>query len=275
MRIPRCSLHNHTCYDDGANTPEEVVQGAIASGCEVLGFSGHSHLSFVPDDDWAMSEAQTEQYIADVLALRERYADRIEIALGIEYDSYSSLSRKPYDYVIGSVHHVYRNGVHIPVDLTFDQLSEAVREHYNGDFLALAEDYYRNMYTLVEKTDCDIVAHFDLITKFNEKHPFLDTESARYREIAAAALDHVLTNDRIFEINTGAMARGHRGSPYPDRFLLSRIREKGGRVMITADSHTAQRSMYAYEEATAYAVSCGFDTLWVMKNGEFVPFICE
>ena len=32
----------HTCYCDGKNTPEEMVQSAIEKGLSTVGISGHS-----------------------------------------------------------------------------------------------------------------------------------------------------------------------------------------------------------------------------------------
>ena len=39
----KANFHTHTTYCDGKNTPEEMVQAAIALGMTAIGFSGHSH----------------------------------------------------------------------------------------------------------------------------------------------------------------------------------------------------------------------------------------
>ena len=51
------NLHTHTIYCDGINTPEELVEAAIAKGFDSIGFSGHSYMSYaswVPLDRTAL-----------------------------------------------------------------------------------------------------------------------------------------------------------------------------------------------------------------------------
>ena len=64
--------------------------------------------------------------------------------------------------------------------------------------------------------------------------------------------DVLIEKDRIFEINTGAISRGWRVTPYPQDFLLRRIAEKGARVIITSDSHSRDTILFGYEAAVEY-----------------------
>ena len=77
------NLHTHPVYCDGNDTPEEMVQTAIAKKFDILGFSGHGHVDY---DDYAMSLEDTEKYIREVNALKEKYRDQIQIHLGTEVD---------------------------------------------------------------------------------------------------------------------------------------------------------------------------------------------
>ena len=85
------------------------------------------------------------------------------------------------------------------------------------------------------------------------------------------ALEAVLARDVIFEINTGAVARGYRPLPYPAPFLLDAIRQKGGRVCITSDSHRADTIVHAFPQAAALAGSCGFREAWILAKNGFQP----
>ena len=82
-----------------------------------------------------------------------------------------------------------------------------MEQHYGGDFYAFAEDYYRLVGEVPERTGCQIVGHFDLITKFNEGDKLFDTGHPRYMRAALEALDRLAGRDVIFEITTGAMSR--------------------------------------------------------------------
>ena len=54
------------------------------------------------------------------------------------------------------------------------------------------------------------MGHFDLLTKFNEGDRLFDAGAPRYLDAAMGALDTLLKEDVLFEINTGAMS-GERG----------------------------------------------------------------
>ena len=135
--------------------------------------------------------------------------------------------------------------------------------------MGVVREYYTLVSTVVEKTDCDIIGHFDLVTKFNEKCRLFDTSSKEYRAVALDALDTLIEKHRIFEINTGAISRGWRRLPYPEDFLLRRLAEKGADVMINSDSHHKNTILFCFDDAVEYAKSCGIAKLCVYQNGKF------
>ena len=240
------NYHTHTRLCDGRDTPEELVQEALRLGCPELGFSGHAHMPF--DDGCAMSREATETYIREIGALRERYRDRIRIRLGIEQDYYSDLSTAPYDYVIGSVHYIVKDGVYLSVDESREKQIAAVRDHYAGDWYAFVEDYYALVGQVYEKTGCRIVGHFDLVTKFNEDGALFDTGNPHYQEAARRAMEKLLEKPVLFEINTGAMARGYRRSPCPEEWLLRELERRGAGFILSSDCHDRRYLLYGLEE---------------------------
>lgn len=241
----RADYHIHTKFCDGADTPEEIVREAIAKGCEEIGFSGHSYTAF--DPSWCMSEQGTEKYRNTVRELQKTYAGKIRILLGVEQDFYSEASTDGYDFIIGSVHYIRKEGIYLPVDESAEQLKQTAEQYYQGDFDALAEDYFELVGRVWDKTHCDIIGHFDLITKFNEQTPLFKTDSPRYRAAALGALDRLCKTPAAFEINTGAMARGYRTTPYPEPFLLEELHKRGAKLLKTSDCHRKEFLLYAFD----------------------------
>ena len=239
------NYHTHTVYCDGNDTPEALVLEAIRLGCPSIGFSGHSFTEF--DQSYCMSREKTEEYKREVRALKEKYRGQIEILLGVEQDYYSEEPTDEYDYVIGSVHYILKDGVYLTVDWTREQQEEDVKIYYGGDFYAYAEDYYKIVADIYRKTKCDIVGHFDLITKFNQDDALFDTKDERYRNAALAAVRAVLKTPAAFEINTGAIARGLRTEPYPAKFILDEIYREGGEVLITSDCHAKENLLFGFD----------------------------
>lgn len=267
------NLHTHTVYGDGRNTAEEMVQPAIRSGCAALGFSEHSPFPPVgKHDGYSLLPERVADYRAEVLQLRENYRNQIDIFLGLEQDIDSLPPEHPYDYLIGSVHNLRAGGSKwLPVDESAEAFVRYAREYFGGDCLAMAEAYYRLEAEVVQKTGCQIVGHFDLITKFNEEGQLFSEDDPRYRNAALEALNAVLEHDVIVEINTGAISRGYRTTPYPAPFLLRAIREKGGRICITSDSHSAQTITCSFAKAAELAVACGFQETWNLTKRGFQP----
>ena len=239
------NYHTHTVYCDGNDTPEALVLEAIRLGCPSIGFSGHSVTEF--DQSYCMSREKTEEYKREVRALKEKYRGQIEILLGVEQDYYSEEPTDEYDYVIGSVHYILKDGVYLTVDWTREQQEEDVKIYYGGDFYAYAEDYYKIVADIYRKTKCDIVGHFDLITKFNQDDALFDTKDERYRNAALAAVRALLKTPAAFEINTGAIARGLRTEPYPAKFILDEIYREGGEVLITSDCHAKENLLFGFD----------------------------
>ncbi|MBQ2679609.1 MAG: histidinol-phosphatase [Firmicutes bacterium] len=256
----KCNFHTHTTFCDGRSTPEEVVISAIEKGFWAIGFSGHMYTPF--DESYCMSKEGTAEYIKEIRRLRNVYGDRIKIFLGIESDYCSDEDISPYDYTIGSVHYVLKNGEYIPVDETAEIQVDAVNRLYNGDFLAFAEDYF----ACVSNVNGEIVGHLDLISKFNEDGSIFDETAPRYVSSAENAIIKLISRDMIFEINTGAMSRGYRKTPYPSEKLLRIIREKGGKIMINSDAHEASNIDFAFDEALALAKRCGFTEIYVFDG---------
>lgn len=229
------NFHTHSTFCDGKNTPAEIAAEAFRLGCPRLGFSGHSYTPY--DPDYCMSPEDTEAYIREVTALKAQYAGKMEILLGIEQDFYSDLPTYAFDYMIGSVHAVLKDGRFLTVDADKETQQQDVESFYGGDFYAYIEDYYATVAQVYEKTHCTIIGHFDLITKFNEDGSLFDTSHPRYRAAAEKALDRLLESPCIFEINHGAIPRGYRKTPYPEPWMQDKIAASGHRLIHTSDCH--------------------------------------
>lgn len=237
--------HVHTSFCDGQNCPEELVRAAIARGMAAIGFSGHSHTAF--DESWCMSPAGTIQYRAEIARLKQVYAGQIRIYCGVEQDYDSDAATAGYDYVIGSVHYLYLDGEYVPVDESPALLRAAAERHFGGDLYGLAEAYYAKVARVVERTGCDLIGHFDLITKFNEGGALFSQDAPRYRTAWQRAADALLASGRCFEVNTGAIARGYRSTPYPSPEIFGYIRERGGRFVLSGDAHSINGLCYAFD----------------------------
>ena len=259
--MTRQNLHCHTDFDDGADAPERMVLAAQAAGLGSLGISLHCPVS--GQEDWCCSEENVPLFISEMHRLREAFAGRFPVWCGLEYDLAGEQNFGPYDYVIASCHLL--GG--FSVDNTPAE-AEALAAGFGGAEKA-AEEYYRRVASIAQIEEADIVGHFDLLTKFNERHPLYDTSARFYRDAAFAAMEALNKAGKIFEINTGAISRGWRTTPYPAPALLKHLRALGGRICISSDAHRAEHVAFGFAEAEALAASCGFREIWQFTGAGF------
>ena len=233
----------HTIFSDGKNTPEEMVQEAIRRGLDTVGISDHSS-----GDPCGMTLADSVRYREEIARLKRKYAGQIRVLCGLERD-YMTDDFADYDYTIGSVHWLSMpDGHHISIDWTAEKLRAGAGKYFGGDMIALAEAYYATVSRVVEVTRCDIIGHFDLVTKFIEVDPSFDLRDPRYVRAWQRAADILLQTGKTFEINTGAISRGYRTDPYPAAEIRQYIRDHGGKMILSSDAHQKENICFQFEK---------------------------
>lgn len=252
-----CSVHTHSNLCDGKNTLAEMARAAFAAGVLSFGASEHSHTPF-PEDEGEVLPADMTAYRAEVLRLREEYAGRMDVLLGIELDNRADVTAEGFDYWIGSVHHLRGpDGNDYSIDWSMELLRQCCKEQFEGISLTMAEYYYEEVRQMAERKPT-ILGHIDLITKFEEKESLIDQDHPGYRAAALDALHAADPKETLLEVNTGAMSRGYRSVPYPALFLLREWRDMGGKIILTADAHSAGAIVYGYAQAAELARAAGF-----------------
>jgi len=262
------NYHTHSTYCDGKNTLEEMVDAAITQGFNALGFSGHGYTPF--DTRYCMKD--TEGYIAAVNQLKNRYAQQLQIYLGVEEDAFAPVKRNCFDYIIGSSHYAFKDGCYYPIDSGHAYFQKCL-EVFNHNPLALAESYYENFIAYIRRRKPGIIGHFDLITKFDELDTSLFLNDPAYQNLAQKYADLAADAQCLFEVNTGAIARGYRSSPYPSENLLYFLKKRGAKLVLSADSHRTDTLQTHFPETRAYLRDIGFSCVYALYNGEFVPDI--
>lgn len=260
MGMTYCAYHTHTNFSDGADSMEDMVLAAIALGMPALGISDHSDTPC--DPSYCMKTSEYPAYLAEMNRLKEKYADRITLLRGLELDYHSDPAiTKELDYFLGSVHYLLFDERVYAIDHAADIQKDCVAREFGGDWMAFSQCYFDTLVDHVRKNKPTIVGHFDVITKFS----LIDEDNPTYRKMATRALEEVLAVTPVVEVNTGAISRRWRDRPYPADFLLRRIYELGGQVVLGADTHAVGTMDCAFPLAVQRMKEAGFShmlTLW-------------
>ena len=73
----------------------------------------------------------------------------------------------------------------------------------------------------------------------------------------------------MFEVNTGAIARGYRTTPYPQFEFLKEFKDCGFGAVITSDCHDKEFIDCYYKESRELLLNAGFNSQWVLTKDGF------
>ena len=260
------NLHVHTTFCDGKDTPEEMINEAIARGFDSLGFSMHSRVPYSP---MIITDERIEAYKREIIRLKDVYKDKLKIYLGVEHDYYSSSSPSGFEYNLIAVHYLKtKNGI-CGFDRSLEATVKYINDNFDGDGMAFAKRYYETVAICADKEKFDIIAHIDLVTKNNEIGKFFDTSSKEYIGYAYDAIDALRGKVPFFEVNTGAVARGYRSEHYPQMEILKRLHECGFGATISTDCHNKAYLDFQFDEARELLLSAGFKSKFIFTENGF------
>ena len=272
------NLHTHTNYCDGKCKTEEMILSAIKCDFQSIGISTHGPVQF--KTDWNIDKNKVEEYIDEVLALKEKYKNKIEVFLGMEldyipgigFDEYTQQLIKKLDYYIGSVHYMgkFKDNIMWTVDYNLEERIKGVNESFNGNMRLLVEAYYNLLAEMAERFQPPIIGHLDLIKKNNTDNILFNENEDWYISTVNRCLDVIKKTKSIIEINTGGISRGYTLEQYPSTFILKMIKEKNIPIIINSDAHTQEGINFKFSEMLELIKSLGFKSVSLLTKDGFV-----
>jgi len=244
----RVDLHNHTTRCNHATgTMDEYIQKAIDLGIDIYGFTDHAPMDFEPE--YRMDINQIIQYENEVLNLKEKYKNKIDILLGYEVDFMSNpkymeskILNSNVDYLIGSVHFLDNWGFDNPAFL---------KEYENQNIDDIWINYFKTIEDMAKTSYFNIVGHLDLIKIFKYL-PNKDIKSIAYN-----ALKQIKKSNMALEINSAGLRKPIK-EQYPSKELLELAFELDIDITFSSDAHSIDQIGFKYEEVTKLAKKVGY-----------------
>ena len=240
------NYHSHSLYCDGRAGMEDFVRFALSEGFTSYGFSSHAPLPF--STAWTMEWDRMNDYLAEFHRMKQKYARRIELYLGLEIDYLNEESNPsilrfrelPLDYRIGSVHMLYNEKSEVvDVDVPADIFKQIVDEQFGGDLEHVVRLYYGRLRRMLELGGFDIVGHADKM-HYNAScyrpglldEPWYDMLVKEYFEDIAA---------RGYQVEINTKSYHELGTFYPNERYFPLLHSLGIRVQVNSDSHYPER----------------------------------
>lgn len=246
-QTPKCELdlHVHTNFCDGKAEPETMVLSAIDKGIKVLGIVTHAYVEF--DNSYTIQPDEVELFLRTISELGKKYEGKIKVLAGVEADPASCMSYEGFSYVLGSSHYFCKDGKYASVDASPDVFVQSVNELFSGDAILATENYYEQVKRIVDIAP-DLIGHFDLVTKFNEKLHAFDERDPRYERAWKSAANELLKLKVPFEINTGGRSRGWKSVNYPADPILKYLEANGAEFVLSSDAHRPEQIAGHFDE---------------------------
>jgi len=255
MLLPDYHTHTMRC-GHASGDPAQYVAVARSRGLIGIGIADHLPLLPDPDPGLSMSLADLGDYVAEVQSLKAAYPDYVLLGIEADYrpqtavEVGSLLKEHPFDYVIGSVHHLGTWGFDDP---------RQIGEYAERDINDVWVEYLQLVGDAAESGLFTILGHLDLVKKFGFRPTrTLDRELDRLIErIARVGL--------LVEINTAGLHKPI-GEVYPTLDILQRLCAAGVQITFGSDAHRPEEVGRDFDRAVDLAQAAGYKGFAVLQG---------
>lgn len=257
--IIKADYHVHSNNSTDSKEPmENMINKAIELGLDTICFTEHHDIDFpkLPEREHEEDPflLNTDSYLYELLGLRNKYADKINVLFGVEIGVQPHLRRElavyaksyDFDFIIASTHLVNRMDPYYPSFYEGKTDEEAYREYFKEvlDDLKVFNNF-------------DVFGHLDYVVRYGKTK---DTEYSyeKYKDCIDPILEKILELEKGIELNTGAIRHGLKElNPCMD--ILKKYREMGGEIItIGSDAHETGYLADGFDKAAEVLKECGF-----------------
>lgn len=236
-------MHSRVSYDADSD-PLEMALAAKAAGMQEICFTDHIDYALDVDPREISFRHADYRQAYDALAV-----DGLTIRKGVELgltvwhtaQTAAEVAACPYDFVIGSIHHVDNMDIYLP-------------EFWQDKTPREAEArYFQTMLECVRLHDAfDVLGHLTFVSKSPCNPAPRIIPPTDYPELIDEILRTLVRKGKGLEINTSGLDRI--GDFFPGEAYLRRFRELGGEIVtVGSDAHTPDRAGRQIGEAMALA----------------------
>ena len=242
--IANYHTHTHRC-NHAIGREEDYVKEALKVGLKILGWADHTPYLFPGGyySHFRMRPVQLPGYVQTIEGLREKYAGKIEMPIGLETEYYPKhfpelmefLRDHPIDYLILGQHFI-GNEYDAPYSGLVTGDKEVVRQYCRQSMEAINT----GLFTYFAHPD---LIHYDGDWKF-------------YMECVRPMCAEAKKCGVPLEINLLGVREGRH---YPNRFFWEMAAEEGCDVILGCDAHSPQALNDPKAERDGLALAKEFD----------------
>ena len=258
----KVDYHMHTNFSpDSFVKMEDMILKAIKLKLEEIAITDHLDFSY-PDCNYNID---LPKYIENISFLQDKYKSNISILKGIEMsirpDS-AEICKKiansfDFDFIIGSTHDIRGIDWYYPENY----INKTKKEAYGL--------YFENMLSCIESNnDFDVVGHLDYVCRYG-KYQDKSLVYNDYLDIIDEILKKIIFMDKGIEINTSGYKAYGLKHFHPQKDILKRYLELGGKIItVGSDAHSENRIYDEFKRLYLLLQELGVKYIARYKNRE-------
>ena len=254
----RSDYHMHSYYShDSSTSMKDHAERAINLGLDEICFTDHV--------DYCGKYEGYSRYFAEIERLKEDFSGKLAIRAGWEFglqnytlsdfEGLYSRYRDKLDFVLLSIHEIN------DLDLWGFQYQRGMSQAkytlgYYGELLRIVQRYH----------DYSVLAHVDLIARYDVKHGVTPYPFAKVKDVVAEILTTAINDGKGIELNTSSWRYGLTDTT-PSREILTLYRDLGGEILtMGSDAHNTNYLAAHFDEGREILRSLGFRRLCTFEK---------
>jgi len=246
-------MHTPLCKHAQGN-PEEYAQVALEKGFKGIIVTCHGPLPDGISSTVRMSPDQWEEYVQLVEATQERFADQLDIRLGLESDYLPGIEpwieklhqQSELHYVLGSVH---------------PHIKEYKERYLRWDWPTFHRQYFDSLVDAAESGFFDCLSHPDIVKNLGHE----EWDLASHMDHIRRCLDRIAATGIAMELNTSGINKTiSEMNPSPQ--ILSEMKKRNIPVVVGADAHVPHRVGANYRQAYDLLEDAGYDSIRIFLD---------
>jgi histidinol-phosphatase (PHP family) len=174
-----------------------------------------------------------------------------------------------FDYIIGAVHYFpyqFADGYFFNFDTREDLFVKGLTEFFAGDIKRMVSTYFEHINKMLLSSKPDIVAHLDIIGKFNLINKFYNPSQKWHNNLVEETLNIIKQKECVLEVNARRKYKNIHHDNSPETEILKSALKKNIPITISGDVHYSSDFPLYWQQTLEHVKQLGFREIMYINH---------